>query len=60
VNEYRIYVLDRDGHVTGPSKIVAFKTDEEALAHARQFLDGNTVEVWLGPRLAGRLNSDKP
>jgi hypothetical protein len=42
--------MDREGHVMGPSKIVACQTDEEALEHARQFLDGTPVEVWLGAR----------
>jgi hypothetical protein len=58
VNEYRIYVLDREGHVMGPSKIVVCKTDEEALEHARQFLDGNPVEIWLGAKRIGRLEPD--
>jgi hypothetical protein len=55
VNDYRIYVMDREGHVMGPSNIVACKTDEEALEYARQFLDRTPVEVWRGPKLVGRL-----
>jgi hypothetical protein len=58
VNDYRIYVLDREGHVMGPSKIVACKTDEEAIEFAQQFLDDTPIEVWLGPKRIGRLEPD--
>jgi predicted RNA methylase len=43
---------------SGPSKIVACKTDEEAIEFAQQFLDDTPIEVWLGPKRIGRLEPD--
>jgi hypothetical protein len=56
VNDYRIYILDSDGHVVGPSQIIFVETDEEAMARAKQFLNNQSLEVWLGPKLIGRLD----
>ena len=59
VNDYRIYVMDREGRVSGPSEIVTCNTDEEAVEHARQFLDDMPVEIWLGAKRVGRLDPEK-
>jgi hypothetical protein len=56
MNEYRIYVMDRQGHVQRPSEIVVCKSDEEAIAQARQFLDRTPVEIWRGSKRVDRLD----
>jgi hypothetical protein len=60
VNDYRIYVMDREGHVLGPPEIVSCATDEEAKARAQKHLEDNLVEVWLGPKLVGRFDPETP
>lgn len=52
---YRIYVLDPEGHVTGPPQIVECTDDQDALRQARQCLDGKPIEVWDGSKRVGRL-----
>jgi hypothetical protein len=56
---YRVYVLDREGHVSGPPIDITCKTDEEAMTAAREQLRGYPVEVWLGARRVGRLDPDR-
>ncbi len=58
MNEYRIYVMSHEGHIKDPPEIVAFATDAEAIANARTRLDGQPIEIWLGPRRVGRLDPD--
>ena len=47
--EYRVYILDQDGHV---SRAIGFvcPDDEAAKKYARQFVDGHDVELWHGDR----------
>jgi ATP-dependent DNA ligase len=40
---YRIYFLDRDGHVARPPKFVVADDDQQASELARQFIDGEAV-----------------
>jgi hypothetical protein len=58
MNEYRIYVMDREGHIKRPPEIVAYATDEEAVTRARKLLNGMPVEVWLGAKRVGRLEPE--
>ncbi|MBR0874289.1 hypothetical protein JQ633_28310 [Bradyrhizobium tropiciagri] len=48
---YRVYVLDEAGRVAGPPHILDCADDDEAALRARQYLDGQVVEVWAGARL---------
>ena len=50
MTDYRIYRLDKEGHVQGPPVIVSCEDDETAVAKAKQYVDG---EVWdLARRVA--------
>jgi hypothetical protein len=33
--------------------------DREALAHAKQFVDGKALELWSGMRMVGRIESEE-
>jgi hypothetical protein len=57
-NAYRIYVLDREDHISGPPIDVTCDSDDEAMTAARAHLSGYPVEVWLGARRVGRLVPD--
>lgn len=59
VKEYRIYILDDDGHIDAPSINVRCLTDDEALSAARKYLHEHVVEVWCGSRRVGRLEPRK-
>jgi hypothetical protein len=52
---YRAYFIDKDDRVQS-FKPVEADGDEEALAAAKQFVDGHDVEVWLLDRMVGRLS----
>src|SRR5665213_4315160 len=51
---YRAYLIDRDNRVSSYRPVEA-DTDTDALAAARQFVDGSDVEVWHLDRMIGRL-----
>ena len=36
---------------------LCFMNDKEALAHAKQLVDGKALELWSGMRMMGRLES---
>jgi hypothetical protein len=47
--DYRAYILDEDGHVSSAIGFVC-PDDEAAKKYARQFVDGQDVELWHGDR----------
>jgi hypothetical protein len=51
---YRAYFIDKDDRVES-FKPVEADSDEEALAAAKQLVNGHDVEVWLLDRMVGRL-----
>ena len=57
MNEYRAYIIGRDGHF---ASCRAFRSadDAEAVTFARQLVDGQDVELWSGERFTVRLQSD--
>jgi hypothetical protein len=52
--EYRAYVIGPDGHFLRSHGFTA-ATDDAAIEHARQFVDGHDLELWSGARLVGTL-----
>jgi hypothetical protein len=48
---YRIYFIDRDNDVSRPSEVVECADDEEAIQKTKQFVAGQDIELWDGPRL---------
>ena len=55
--DYRIYVLTKDGHLSGPAHFAVCNTDQEAIERAIPYVNSRDVEVWEGPRLVTRLKS---
>ena len=55
MTDYRAYVVGRDGHFISYE---AFErpSDDEAVARAKQLVDGYDVELWSGDRFVIRLN----
>lgn len=52
---YRVYVVDRDGHVKDVPRVIECKDDEEAILRAKQLLDGHPIEIWEGARVVAKL-----
>lgn len=52
---YRLYQLDKSDHITGPPKEFEFDNDQDALAKARQYVDGKAIELWSGARRIIRI-----
>ena len=48
---YRVYFIDREGHISRPPEVLDCRDDSEAAEKARQFIDGQDIEVWDGPRM---------
>ena len=57
MNEYRAYIIGRDGHFAS-CRAFRCADDTEAVAFARQLVDGQDVELWSGERFIVRLQSD--
>lgn len=53
--DYRLYQFDKAGHIVGPPQEFEFSNDQEALAKARQYVDGKAVELWSGARRIIRI-----
>jgi hypothetical protein len=51
--DYRVYLIDRAGHVVAPARILRCEDDEAAMAEAQRYVDGRTVEVWRGAQHVG-------
>lgn len=45
--DYRAYVLDDDGHITGVHELDC-TSDDDAKQQAAKLLDGQNLEVWHG------------
>jgi hypothetical protein len=57
--DYRAYVVGRDGHFISFEGFVG-GDDVEALAKARQLVDGHDIELWSGTRFIKRLSPEPP
>jgi hypothetical protein len=57
--EYRLYSIDKRGHVAGPPKVVDCPDDASLLAEATGLLDGHDIEIWQGIRLVAYLAADE-
>ncbi len=51
---YRAFLLDDEGHVFSALPLDC-QNDEEALAKAKQLLNGRDIEVWELGRMVGTL-----
>ena len=53
--EYRVYLLNQQGHVDEVPRLVRCATDEDAERRARQLQERQAVEVWQGARLVAKI-----
>jgi hypothetical protein len=44
--EYRLYRVDKEGHVLGPPEVILGDDDQAAIAEAQRYVDGVAVELW--------------
>jgi hypothetical protein len=60
LKDYRLYILDAQGHIA-KAEVLSLTSEDEALAAARERAhQGRPVEVWhLSERIA-RLTADEP
>jgi hypothetical protein len=54
--EYSIYAIDKDGHISGAAVIIDAADDQAAREEAKRGLDGQTIELWDGPRRIARFD----
>lgn len=54
VQEYRAYIVDKDGHVTGRIDLLC-ENEDDALQRAKQLVDGHAVELWQGKQKIERF-----
>src|SRR5262249_26719383 len=45
---YRVYALNDQGHIGEAPHVIRAGSDEEAIADAKQHLDGKDLEIWRG------------
>jgi hypothetical protein len=55
--DYRAYIVGDDGHFVNFEGF-ACRDDSEAIAKAKQLVDGHDVELWSGERFIVRLQAD--
>ncbi|MHC4054141.1 hypothetical protein [Bradyrhizobium sp. 25ACV] len=55
MQEYRAYLIDQAGHITGRIDLIC--EDEDAARHrAKQLVDGHAVELWCGKEKIERFD----
>jgi hypothetical protein len=57
--EYRIYFLNKDGHIAGPADCIACPNDRTATEILKQRCHYGDVELWNGSRFVERRASAK-
>jgi hypothetical protein len=53
--DYRVYVLNQQGHVDTVPRLIRCATDEDAERRARQLRQSRAAEVWQGARLVIKI-----
>jgi hypothetical protein len=56
---YRVYLVGKDGHISGPAHIIECADDQEAIGQAVHYTNGKCAELWNGARLIVRFPSDE-
>jgi hypothetical protein len=55
--DYRLYQLDKNGHIVGPPDGFICDSDQDAIEIAKRLIDGQDAELWQLDRLVIRLRS---
>jgi hypothetical protein len=58
--DYRVYVLNEQGHVDEVPRLIRCATDEDAERRARLLQRRQAVEVWKGARLVIKIAPPQP
>ena len=53
--EYRVYILDADGHIIGCVPLIC-RDDVEARVKAERLVNGHDIELWNGARRVIRFS----
>lgn len=56
--EYRVYAIGDDGHIVKSTPLICVD-DGQAVQKAREFCEGDTLEIWSGERFVARLNTER-
>jgi hypothetical protein len=59
MNNYRVYFIERNGHIAQPARHFECSGDDEAIQQAQKFIDGLDVELWDGARFIQRFSCHK-
>ena len=57
MTEYRIYSLTSDFQITGRPAMIECEDDDEAVAVARETVNGHDIEMWEAGRFVTRIKS---
>lgn len=55
---YKLYILDKAGHIAGPPHIIEAATDETAVEMARRYLAKADLDLWQGARRVATLKPE--
>ena len=59
MGDYRIYVVDADGHIHRPPQIIVCADDDDAENQSRQLLAENVIEIWQCERRVAVLRPNE-
>jgi hypothetical protein len=58
VQTYKIYTIDKNGHIAAPAQVIECQDDYAAIEKAQQLRDGVPIELWNGTNFIVRLKSE--
>jgi hypothetical protein len=53
--EYHLYLFDQHGHIAARKDLQVID-DRQAVAEAKQYVDGRVIELWSGTNLIARID----
>jgi hypothetical protein len=56
---YRYFNIGKEGQVAGPPTANDMPNDAEAIAKAKQLLDGKDIEIWQAERIVGYVTPNE-
>jgi hypothetical protein len=58
MQQYKIYSIDSEGHISAPAMTFECAEEQEALIKLAQSVNGSAAELWSGKQLIARFPSD--
>jgi hypothetical protein len=59
MSSYRIYEVDKNGHVVRPPQVIICADDQQAIREAKPIAGIHDVELWNGARIVARIAPDR-